>query len=179
MIKKEHFLDLKNSDSKDISSLEITTPLLAQSRVFSKDSPSRGVYKHPLRHGSKSPEIARSYIPGDPLKLIDWRSFARTENLIVREESKTARKKVLILCDLAPSMYWPEEDFYKKSKQKFVISKVCFSSRVALHIAYQHKICDNRTFLGFLKDDKIFQKKLVEKKNSSILIRNYEKIFLT
>lgn len=178
MIKKEHFLDLKNSDSKDISSLEITTPLLAQARVFSKDSPSRGVYKHPLRHGSKSPEIARSYIPGDPLKLIDWRSFARTENLIVREESKTARKKVLILCDLAPSMYWPEEDFYKKSKQKFVISKVCFSSRVALHIAYQHKICDNRTFFGFLKDDKIFSKEISRKEELIYLDKKLRENFL-
>ena len=170
-------MDLKKSDSKDISSLEITTPLIAQSRVFSKDSPSRGFYKHPLRHGSKSPEIARPYIPGDPLKLIDWRSFARTENLIIREEAKTARKKVLILCDLAPSMYWPEEDFYKKSKQKPIINKVFFSSRIALHLAYQHKICDNRTFLGFLKDDKIFAKEISRKEELVHLDKNLREDF--
>lgn len=55
-------------------------------------------------------ELTRPYQPPDPTRAIDWKYYARTQNLIIRQAPQPTALSVVVVCDLAASMYWPGED---------------------------------------------------------------------
>jgi uncharacterized protein (DUF58 family) len=53
-----------------------------------------------FRQDINEPDLTvRDYIPGDPLKMIHWKSSARSGTLKVRNDVGTLRKKILLLTD--------------------------------------------------------------------------------
>lgn len=84
---------------------------------------------------SRHIELSRSYQAGDPVEMIDWRAYARTDELIVREEKKTAHTRVSITLEANDSMQWPDKQVIGDMD---VCSKLNIAARIVLHLAYRH-----------------------------------------
>ncbi len=100
------------------------------------------------------------YSPGDPPKSIDWRVFARTDQLIVREEHFESSASVLIVCDLSKSMMWPEKD--STAFNLSMVSKFEIAYRVAMHLAFFHLRLGNRVSFWCITEE---TSKIPEKSN--------------
>lgn len=105
-----------------------------------KSSPrTQGSMRMSLRRVSRTPENSRAYAHGDPVHLIDWKAFGRTDELVVREHRDEASARVLIVLDLGPTLQWPT-----KSHLEFhggigsAKSKVELAIRLAIYFAYAH-----------------------------------------
>ena len=51
----------------------------------------------------------RPYIAGDPVGLIDWKAFAKNEQLIVRQDEDHTPGTIRIIIDTSQSMAWPDQ----------------------------------------------------------------------
>jgi hypothetical protein len=122
----------------------IGTPLLKQLTPYHPIEPSHQKYVSVARfHGTQKlnlmrptrlPANSRRYTHGDPVHLIDWRAYARNEQLVVREQNDEASCKVLIFIDLSESMNWPDA---QQQKEKNLCSKLELSWRMTMNLAYQ------------------------------------------
>ena len=90
-----------------------------------------GSFSLRLKRPSRLPAYSRQYIKGDPVGLIDWKAFARNDQLIVREERDEASSRVSIVIDANDTMIWP-------SDRMLTISKLELALRIALHLAFVH-----------------------------------------
>lgn len=88
-----------------------------------------------LRRVSRVPEAGREYVPGDPPHLIDWKAYARTDQLIVREVRDEAAARVLIGLDLSETMQWPLPDAPFSDAP---VTKAEIALRVAFNVAHLH-----------------------------------------
>lgn len=50
------------------------------------------------------------YMPGDDIRMIDWRGFARTNQLRVKEREREAHSAVMLIVDLGPHMRFGTRD---------------------------------------------------------------------
>lgn len=123
---------------------------LSTSRV--KSSPRmHGSLMMSLRRVSRSPENSRLYAHGDPIQLIDWKAYARTDELILREHRDEAAARVSIIMDQGETLQWPasetlaEHEVTEKVPQKFEIA-----SRIALYLAHAHLTMGDVVTIGFL-----------------------------
>jgi len=91
----------------------------------------------------------RIYAPGDDIRLIDWRVYARTDNLYIKVKEEERNLTVHILIDKSASM-----DFGKP------ISKFDYASMIGLGFGYL-ALKDNEKFQfsTFAEDLEIFQPK--------------------
>lgn len=122
----------------------IGTPILRQLTPFHPLEPSHQKYVSVARfHGTQKlnlmrptrlPANSRRYSPGDPVHLIDWRAYARNEQLVLREQNDEASCKVHIFLDLRESMEWPTPELRESAN---VCSKLETAWRVALNLSYQ------------------------------------------
>lgn len=97
----------------DATTLATLDPRDARDFIFKlyKNSPRfSGSLRSPLRQPSRSPESSRQYRPGDPVNLIDWRAFARTDELIIRQQQNQAANHLLLVLDCRSSMIWPSSE---------------------------------------------------------------------
>jgi hypothetical protein len=100
---------------------------------FQKASPRyAGTAKLNLRRPSRLPASSRKYLHGDPVHLIDWRAFARNDQLLIRERHDEASTKVLIVLDADDSLQWPPA-WLGSGPTKFEIA-----ARMAFHLAFAH-----------------------------------------
>lgn len=91
-----------------------------------------GTAKLNLQRASRMPASSRKYLHGDPVHLIDWRAFARNDQLIIREQRDEASTRVMICLDNNDTMNWPPDSLEQKPK------KLELATRVALHLAFCH-----------------------------------------
>lgn len=76
-----------------------------------------GIYSG--KHGSKRMGHAdnfvdiRQYEPGDPLRLLDWRAYARTERLHIRKFHDDSNMNVLFILDASASMEYSSTEMSK------------------------------------------------------------------
>lgn len=85
-----------------------------------------------LRRPSRMPASSRKYLHGDPVHLIDWRAYARSDQLIIREQRDEASTRVMICVDLNDTMSWPDMDRPSLPKKSEL------ALRIALHLAFNH-----------------------------------------
>jgi hypothetical protein len=97
----------------------------------------QGSFQMSLLKVGKTPENSRKYLPGDPVGLIDWKAFARTDDLIVREHRDEASAKVMICIDLGLTMRWPDDSIPVTVRST---SKAEVAIRVGLWMAYSHLV---------------------------------------
>lgn len=118
----------------------------------SLQSPSlHGSFYLNLPHVSRSPELSRGYQVGDPIRLIDWKAFARNDQLIVREERDEAMANIVIALDARDTMFWPDQEFAKEMKQT-PASKFSIASRIAFHLVHRHVRFGDRVRLVLIED---------------------------
>jgi len=81
----------------------------------------------------------RPYVPGDDFRHIDWRSYARTDRLFVREYREEQDLNVLVLLDSSKSMRFPEEE-----------DKEDFARYLCLALAYVALVGGDRVVVSLL-----------------------------
>ena len=65
---------------------------------------SSGLHKSPRKGASVIFKQHRPYIPGDEVRLLDWRVFARSDRFYIREFEQETNIRVTLLVDLSGSM---------------------------------------------------------------------------
>ncbi len=122
------------------------TPVLRQLTPFHGFEPSHQRYVPLSRfHGSqrlnlmrptRMPASSRRYNHGDPVNLIDWRAYARNEQLVVREQNDEASCRLMLLIDEQPTLDWPDAVIEQRFGHS-LCTKRELTWRLALHLSYQ------------------------------------------
>jgi uncharacterized protein (DUF58 family) len=85
-----------------------------------------GMHKSPLRGFSTEFANHRQYVPGDPIRHVDWRVFARTERYYIKQYEAETDFTAHLLLDASSSMH------YRSGKQ----SKLEYAKYLAASLAY-------------------------------------------
>jgi uncharacterized protein (DUF58 family) len=67
-----------------------------------------GLHKSPFHGFSVEFAEHKLYVPGDSIKNIDWKLYARTEKLFLKEYEEETNLKCSIALDISSSMNFPE-----------------------------------------------------------------------
>jgi len=67
--------------------------------------------EHRSKRRGPSPEFAdyKPYSPGDDFRRIDWNTYARLDQLTIRESETTTERDIYLFVDLSPSMNWSSD----------------------------------------------------------------------
>jgi len=103
--------------------------------IFKDSMNIHGSYRMNLRQPSRQPEHSREYQTGDPIRLIDWKAYAKHNELIIREVQDEASAQVAIAIDADVSMQWPDASLPANYQ---VIQKLECAVRVGMALAYAH-----------------------------------------
>lgn len=82
-----------------------------------------GLHRSPLHGFSSTFSENREYVPGDPLKYINWKTYARLHKLYVKRFEDETNMRVLFLFDVSSSMEFPHLNRFPFSKKLY--SFVC------------------------------------------------------
>jgi hypothetical protein len=141
--------DLPNQDMSTLATLQ---PVLAKELHY-LDYKNRlrlqGSQYMLLRRPSRLAESSREYMAGDPVNLIDWKAYARTDQLIIREVRDESATLVRIGLDLSPTMFWPTPEVPVPP----LATKAEIAMRLALHLAYVHLRMGDRVELQWVNRD--------------------------
>ncbi len=86
---------------------------------------------HPSRKKGFSSEFAdfKAYTPGDDLRHLDWKVYARSERLFVKQAESETNIEVALLLDASPSMAW---------RWQATVSKLEYAVNLLATLAYLH-----------------------------------------
>jgi uncharacterized protein (DUF58 family) len=120
------------SQSNALSNLDPTTlvgikNLLVRARTVVEGA-LVGEHISPFRGGSIEFAQHRSYSPGDELRYIDWRLYARTDHYHVKQFEVTTNLRAYMVVDSSGSMAYPEEGE--------TVSKYRYATLLASALAY-------------------------------------------
>jgi hypothetical protein len=100
-----------------------------------------GSHKKTLREYKREPEHLRPYAHTDPARSLDWRLYAKTEELNVRQVFAPAQERVLIEIDAQDSMHWPDEAVFTSAyASKFLTAKKCGFALAYAHLQRMDKV---------------------------------------
>ena len=68
----------------------------------------QGLHRSPFHGYSAEFSQYRHYRPGDDLKYVDWKAFARTDRLYTRQFRETTNLQALFIVDVSRSMDFPQ-----------------------------------------------------------------------
>src|ERR687896_1915990 len=68
----------------------------------------QGLHRSPFHGYSAEFSQYRRYHPGDDLKYVDWKAFARTDRLYSRQFRETTNLGALFVVDVSRSMAFPD-----------------------------------------------------------------------
>ena len=142
------------------------------SRQFNINLNQTGSFFTPLKKASKDPEFSRPYVPGDLISRIDWKAFARTDQLLIREKRNESSGKILILCDCSKTMEWPS--LRGQQEIKYVPQKIEIAMRIVLNLAHIHMRIGDKVEV-ICKDNQGNMTKF-NPKNSSLVLSVFEKL---
>lgn len=93
---------------------------------FTVEGTLQGAHRSPLKGFSVEFADYRQYVPGDDLRHMDWRVYAKNERLYIRQYEEECNLRVYMMVDASRSM-----DYCGTG-----ISKYRFASRLAAALAY-------------------------------------------
>ena len=70
----------------------------------------QGLHRSPFHGYSAEFSQYRHYQPGDDLKYVDWKAFARTDRIYTRQFRETTNLSALFVIDVSKSMDFPARD---------------------------------------------------------------------
>lgn len=124
IVNQSRVADLHPSDSKDI-----------RFTVFKNSQRYHGSFRQKLRRPSRTPAFSRPYVPGDPVRLIDWKVFAKSDQTLIREEHDESSSRVLVCVDVNETMNWPPFNIVDGLTYP---KKIDIALRIALNLAFIH-----------------------------------------
>jgi uncharacterized protein (DUF58 family) len=89
----------------------------------------QGLHRSPFHGYSAEFSQYRDYRPGDDLKYVDWKAFARTDRLYSRQFRETTSLGALFLIDVSRSM-----DFPQGRQSKFALARAACAALATLVI---------------------------------------------
>jgi uncharacterized protein (DUF58 family) len=111
-------------------------PPASSNRVFSRlqllarrivEGLSTGLHRSPHKGASLTFKQHRPYVPGDEIRRLDWRAFARTDRFYIREYEQETNLRATLLVDLSGSMNY--------RGRRAIASKAEYAREVALRLA--------------------------------------------
>ena len=69
-----------------------------------------GLHRSPLLGASTDFAEHRAYMPGDDIRRIDWRLFARSDRHFVKEYEADTNTNFNVILDISPSMRYGADD---------------------------------------------------------------------
>ena len=106
--------------------------LLARSTV---EGLRQGLHRSPFHGYSAEFSQYRHYRPGDELKYVDWKAFARTNRLYSRQFRETTNLGALFVIDVSGSMAFPAVDAAALKKAAVPITKFGLARATAAVLA--------------------------------------------
>ncbi|MCB9229061.1 MAG: DUF58 domain-containing protein [Deltaproteobacteria bacterium] len=140
-----------SQDHTTPGSLALLHPMLTKEisvNLLKRSSLLHGSHRMSLKRAAKHPEYSRPYVSGDPLSLIDWKAYGRTDQLIIREQRDEASAKICIVTELTETMIWP--DVNQDISLHALPQKSEIALRIACHLAHFHLRMGDRVRLCFL-----------------------------
>lgn len=104
-------------------------PLLAKQLVAGF---MQGLHRSPFRGSSQEFAAYRQYMPGDALRLVDWKVWARSDHLFVREFEEETNFRGYLFLDTSKSM-----DYGPGSTNKFFYARILCAT-LALLMRHQN-----------------------------------------
>jgi uncharacterized protein (DUF58 family) len=78
-----------------------------------------GIHRSPFPGAGQEFASFRSYVPGDPLKLVDWKAWGRSDSLFVRQFDDDTNTRCHLFLDVSRSM-----DFGEGAANKFAYARI-------------------------------------------------------
>ncbi len=103
-----------------LSSMEIKARTVVEGMV-------EGLHKSPFKGFNVEFSEYRQYVPGDPLKDIDWKVYARTDKFYIKEHEEETNLSGYLVLDTSGSMAY---------KGAGSLSKIDYASTLAASLAY-------------------------------------------
>ena len=88
-----------------------------------------GLHRSPHKGFSVEFKQHRAYTPGDEIRRLDWKVFAKTDRFYVREYEEETNLRCHLLLDASGSMSYGSDD-------SIGLSKLAYGSRIAACLAY-------------------------------------------
>ena len=95
-----------------------------------------GLHRSPFKGFSVEFSEYRSYQPGDDLRLVDWRAFARTDRYYVKEFEEETNLRCYICLDASASMAYPPGG----AMSKFEYGAVCAAALAYLALGQRDAV---------------------------------------
>ena len=140
-------------DLSTLAALHPSQPLDFRISEIKSSMRLQGSYNLALRRPTKSPESSRTYVPGDPVNMIDWKAFARNDQIIIREKRDEASATVRVCLDISETMVWPAEG-HSGPEQSGIPTKKEIAIRLALNLANIHLRIGDTVDIWLLNDGK-------------------------
>jgi hypothetical protein len=134
---------------RDPSTLAALAPgLPLEMRVGQMRSSQRlqGSWLMNLLRPSRLPESSRQYVRGDPVNMIDWKAYARTDQLLIREVRDEASAVTAVVVDVSDTMLWPQGMSFAAG----LPTKAEVASRVALALVHMHLRAGDHVVMGVI-----------------------------
>ena len=95
-----------------------------------------GEHVSPFRGGSVEFAQHRAYSPGDEIRYIDWRLFARTDHYHIKQFEVTTNLRAFLLLDSSGSMGYPEKEHLAQPSASNRPDKYTYASLLAASFSY-------------------------------------------
>jgi uncharacterized protein (DUF58 family) len=130
---------LKPDVVSKLSGMEIKARLVVEGFIA-------GLHKSPYHGFSVEFAEHRQYMPGDPLKNVDWKVYAKTDRFFIKEFEEETNLKAYLLLDTSGSMGYGSEG----------VSKLEYSSYLSAALSYL--MLKQRDSVGLVLFDQSIQK---------------------
>lgn len=111
---------LDNEQVRNLGNFELLAKQVVEGFII-------GLHKSPFHGFSVEFAEHRIYNPGEPLKNVDWKVFARTDKMYTKRYEEETNLRCQIVVDTSSSMYFPEVT--QKSEEH--VNKIRFSALAA------------------------------------------------
>ena len=91
-----------------------------------------GLHKRPFHGFSVEFAEHRLYNPGESIRHIDWKVYARTDRLYVKKFEEETNLRCMLVMDASSSMFFPEKEESKSGLRKIDFAGVAAASIMQL-----------------------------------------------
>lgn len=114
-----------------------------------------GLHKSPYHGFSVEFAEHRQYMPGDDLKHLDWKVYARTDKYFIKQYEEETNLKAYILLDISKSMDFSYSKMNKSSGLKSVFKKSKKSQDNITKLEYGSYVAASLAYLMMLQRDAV------------------------
>jgi len=155
LAKKEHYINnsmaeiINPKDLHRFDNLELLAKQVVEGFII-------GLHKSPFHGFSVEFAEHRLYNPGDSIKNMDWKVYARTDKMFIKRFEEETNLRCRIVLDVSSSMYFPEDS---GSDNRPSVNKLRFSAVSAAALMYMLKRQRDAVGLSVFADEIEFHSK--------------------